>query len=71
MKLEIHTLLALAALASARHDQASLNKNLAFNNDGTFQISIIEDLHYGEGKFGRDNQFSSQRLASSRLTNLT
>jgi hypothetical protein len=26
------------------------NQALAFGRDGTFQISIFEDLHYGEGR---------------------
>jgi hypothetical protein len=36
------------ALAGVSHGDTS-NKPLRFTENGTFQISIFEDLHFGEG----------------------
>jgi hypothetical protein len=35
----------------------SFASNLAFANDGTFRITIFEDLHYGEGEDNRKFYF--------------
>lgn len=42
--------LSLALVVSALDRTNGPGQPLTFNRDGTFQISIIEDLHYGEGK---------------------
>jgi len=41
--------LSLAA-AIALRDDSSLTAPLEFTADGTFQISIFEDLHFGESR---------------------
>jgi hypothetical protein len=34
-------------------EDAAVGQQLAFGNDGKFQISVFEDLHYGEGESNR------------------
>ncbi|KFA48218.1 hypothetical protein S40293_09333 [Stachybotrys chartarum IBT 40293] len=46
MKSGVLSLLATAVLATAR--ESSIGQALTFKADGTLQISILEDLHYGE-----------------------
>ena len=43
------SLLALPVVALALEGENGPGRPLTFRCDGTFQISIIEDLHYGEG----------------------
>lgn len=45
--------LAIAALFAAPSLQSAVGKRFAplkFSKNGTFQISILEDLHFGESK---------------------
>jgi hypothetical protein len=44
---------AISALPVATNPQFPFpdTQPLRFTYDGTFQISILEDLHYGEGEF--------------------
>ena len=39
-----------AAPALASRDTARFSGRLKFERDGTFQISILEDLHFGESR---------------------
>ncbi|KAF5004618.1 hypothetical protein FDECE_8893 [Fusarium decemcellulare] len=46
------TVAAFGSVALAAVSRRRPNEDLTFGRDGTFQISIFEDLHYGEGTFG-------------------
>lgn len=50
MKPVVLSWLATAVVATAQ--ESSIGRALTFKADGTLQISILEDLHYGEGEFG-------------------
>lgn len=50
MRYELITNAAVAAVGAGAAALPSYTpKGLKFANDGTFQISVFEDLHYGEG----------------------
>jgi hypothetical protein len=56
---------AASALASILPRRSVFEEPLRFTDNGSFQISIFEDLHFGEGKgqgtyTRRDNTNSSQ-----------
>lgn len=49
----VPTLISLASGICALRNIKSTDQSgthLQFNSNGTFQLSIFEDLHYGEGK---------------------
>ena len=45
-----YSLLALWAAQAAALAKPKPQRPLSFKKDGTFQIAIFEDLHYGEGQ---------------------
>ncbi|KAK4896752.1 hypothetical protein LTR27_005346 [Elasticomyces elasticus] len=63
----INTVLA----APAKH---GLDRTLRFKNDGTFQLAVFEDLHYGEAEdlvWGPQQDVNSTRVMDSILDNET
>ena len=45
----------LASIAKSSAPSAVLEAPLRFTRDGTFQISVFEDLHFGESMTAREN----------------
>jgi len=54
----------LASIAKNSAPSAVLDAPLRFTRDGTFQISVFEDLHFGESMNARD-------MDTAELTSLT
>lgn len=48
--------IASSALASAVNNNSQGPPPLKFNEDGTFQINVFEDLHFGDRRFKKSVQ---------------